>query len=605
MSPSDHDLLSRYAEENSEAAFATLVERHLNLAYSVARRVTRSAQLAEDVTQAVFIDLARHAGALKPATPLVAWLHVVSRRTAIDTVRRESRRQAREAAAALLTEDAAMNPTTDPWTTIEPLLDEAVESLDAVDRHAILLRYFQNKSLREVGVALGTTDDAAQKRVSRALDQLRAFFHQRGVAVSAAAFATQLSANAILTAPAALGGMVCSAVFSGAVIATGASVTFMSLAPKALVAGSVAALVALVVHQVASRPTPSPAPVAAIPPALAATPAPATALAAKAVAAAARATPGSAEDMRVALLRQLFTELPAQSLPELRLLAPSDWVEVARAHELDSTADIRVALAKLRSIARKKFAAPMQTALRRFTEGSGGVLPTDIAQLAPFLDAPADAEMLARYELTRSGQLGESAEKLLREKPTSDMLLSVGLDGWDMKNNSEFAPAVGETETEALARAGQAIDAALGEGNKAMSLLSGMMPGMATLVEGLKGSFAQAAESLGGEDAVGATLKDAIRRFVAVNPGTTVTDLGQVLPYLPGADKLLAAAQPVLAQVAYLHDHPGQPPANEEQLRRYLAGSPDLSVAFKLMKVKWDGEHVTFSYNFEWGGKKD
>ena len=602
MSPSDHDLLSRYAEENSETAFATLVERHLNLAYSVARRVTRSAQLAEDVTQAVFIDLARHAGALKPATPLVAWLHVVSRRTAIDTVRRESRRQAREAAAALLTEDAAMNPTTDPWTMIEPLLDEAVESLDAVDRHAILLRYFQNKSLREVGVALGTTDDAAQKRVSRALDQLRAFFHQRGVAVSAAAFATQLSANAILTAPAALGGMVCSAVFSGAVIATGASVTFMSLAPKALVAGSVAALVALVVHQVASRPTPSPAPVAAIPPALAATPAPATALAAKAVAAAARATPGSAEDMRVALLRQLFTELPAQSLPELRLLAPSDWVEVARAHELDSTADIRVALAKLRSIARKKFAAPMQTALRRFTEGTGGVLPTDIAQLAPYLDAPADAEMLARYELTRSGKLGESDEKLIREKATSDMILSVGLDGWHMKNNSDFAPAAGETEMEALARAAKAVDAALGPES---TLATEMMPGLATMAEGMKKSFATAAESLGGEEAIGEALKDAVRRFVAANPGATVTDLGQILPYLPVGEKLIEAGRPMLAQVAYLHDHPGQPPANEEQLRRYLARSPDLSVAFKLMKLQWDGEHVTFSYNFEWGGKKD
>lgn len=602
MSPSDHDLLSRYAEENSEAAFATLVERHLNLAYSVARRVTRSAQLAEDVTQAVFIDLARNARALQPATPLVAWLHVVSRRTAIDTVRRESRRQAREAAAALLTEDAAMNSTPDPWTAIEPLLDEAVESLDAVDRHAILLRYFQNKSLREVGVALGTTDDAAQKRVSRALDHLRAFFHQRGVAVSAAAFATQLSANAILTAPAALGGVVCSAVLSGTAIATGASVTLISLAPKALLAASVAALVALVVHQVASRPTPSPAPVAAIPPALAAAPALAPAAAPKAVAAAARATPGSPEDMRVALLRQLFTELPAQSLPELRLLAPSDWAEVARAHELDSTADIRVALAKLRSIARKKFAAPMQTALRRFTEGSGGVLPADIAQLAPYLDAPADAEMLARYELTRSGKLGESAEKLLREKPTSDMLLSVGLDGWDMKNNSEFAPAVGETETEALARAAKAVDAALGPESK---LATELMPGLATMVEGMKQSFATAAESLGGEEAIGEALKSAVRRFVAANPGANVTDLGQILPYLPVAEKLIEAGRPMLAQAAYLHDHPGQPPANEEQLRRYLARSPDLSVAFKLMKLQWDGEHVTFSYNFEWGGKKD
>ncbi|MBL9188156.1 MAG: sigma-70 family RNA polymerase sigma factor [Opitutaceae bacterium] len=602
MSPSDHDLLRCYAAENSEAAFAALVERHLNLTYSVARRITRSPQLAEEVAQAVFLDLARHARALKPDTPLVAWLHVVSRRTAIDTVRRESRRQAREAAAALLTEDAAMNPTPDPWPVIEPLLDEAVESLDATDRHAILLRYFQNKSLREVGAALGTSDDAAQKRVSRALDQLRTFLIRRGVTVSAAAFATHLPAHAILTAPAGLAGLISSAVFSGTAIATTASVAVMSLAQKALVAAGVAALVALVVHQVGSLPNPPPLQITATAPAPAAPTSVISPALPQPMPAAARVTPGSPEDMRVALLRQLFVELPAQSLPELRLLAPVDWADVARAHELDSAADIRVALAKLRSLARRKFATHLQAALRRFSAATDGTLPHDIAQLAPHLDAPADAEMLARYELTRGRKLGDADEKLLHEKPTSDMLLSVGLDGWHMKNNPDFAPAVGETDMDALARAAKAVDTAVGPES---TLATEMIPGLTMMAEGMKKSFATAAESLGGEEAIGEALKDAVRRFVAANPGATVTDLGQILPYLPIADKLIAAAGPMFAQVAYLAEHPGRPPANEEQLRRYLAGSPDLGAAFKLMKLQWDGEQVTFSYNFEWQGKKD
>ncbi|MBL9203315.1 MAG: sigma-70 family RNA polymerase sigma factor [Opitutaceae bacterium] len=595
----DHELLHAYARKGSQPAFAALVGRHLNLVYSVARRVTRSPQHAEEVAQAVFIDLARHAGALAADVPVVAWLHVVSRRKAVDTVRRESRRQLREELAASLA-DSTMNPPNTNWTEVEPLLDEAVESLPPADRAAILLRFFENKSLREVGAALGTSDDAAQKRVTRALEQLREFLLRRGVTISAAGLATNISANALLTAPAALGGAIVTAVgAAGAAIPA----AVLTLAQKALVGTSVAVLVAIAVHQgLSGSSAPRPA-VATQPPVAAAAGALEANLTSRAAAATGpRITPGSTEDFRVALLRQLSTELPAQSLPELRMLEPTDWLEVARAHELDTAADIRTALAKLRALARKKFAVPMQTALRRFTEGSDGVLPADIAQLAPYLEAPADVEMLARYELTRNGKLGESDEKLLREKPTSDMLLSVGLDGWHMKNNSDFAPAAGETEMEALARAAKAVDAALGPESK---LAAELMPGLTTMAEGMKKSFAAAAESLGGEDAIGEALKDAVRRFVAANPGATVTDLAQIQPYLPIADKLIEAGRPMLAQVAYLHDHPGQPPANEEQLRRYLAGSPDLSVAFKLMKLKWDGEHVTFSYNFEWGGKKD
>src|SRR5215469_4940718 len=181
MMTADSQLLDCYLREKSQDAFAELVRRHLNLVYSAALRQVRSPQLAEEVSQSVFTDLARDAHKLKPNTVLTAWLYRVARRTAIDVVRRESRRQARE---RLAVEMAAMNTASD-WTQIEPLLDEAMDALDETDRAAVLLRYFDNKSLREVGQALGTSDDAAQKRVSRAVERLRNLLAKRGVTVGA------------------------------------------------------------------------------------------------------------------------------------------------------------------------------------------------------------------------------------------------------------------------------------------------------------------------------------------------------------------------------------------------------------------------------------
>src|SRR5215471_21357697 len=164
MTESDLELLKQYARDAVEGAFAEVVRRHVNLVYSAALRQVRSPQLAEEISQSVFTDLARDAHKLKPDTVLTAWLYQVTRRTAIDVVRRESRRQARE---RLAVEMAAMNTAAD-WNSIEPLLEDAMETLDETDRAAILLRYFENKSLREVGQSLGTSDDAAQKRVTRA-----------------------------------------------------------------------------------------------------------------------------------------------------------------------------------------------------------------------------------------------------------------------------------------------------------------------------------------------------------------------------------------------------------------------------------------------------
>ena len=198
MSDNDLQLIERYARHHAEEAFTEIVRRHLDLVHSAAFRQVRSRQLAEEVAQSVFTDLARGAGRLAPDTVLTAWLYQVTRRTAVDVVRREARRQLREQIA---TEMDTLNATTADWTHIEPLLDEAMSALDETDRTAVLLRYFENRSLREVGQTLGTSDAAAQKRVSRAVERLRGFFAERGVAVGASGIVVAVSANAVQAAP--------------------------------------------------------------------------------------------------------------------------------------------------------------------------------------------------------------------------------------------------------------------------------------------------------------------------------------------------------------------------------------------------------------------
>src|SRR5258708_18496339 len=92
MSDTDLQLLARYARDRAEDAFAEIVRRHLDLVHSAALRQVRSPQLAEDVAQSVFTDLARNARRLAPDTIFTAWLYQLTRRTAIDVVRREARR---------------------------------------------------------------------------------------------------------------------------------------------------------------------------------------------------------------------------------------------------------------------------------------------------------------------------------------------------------------------------------------------------------------------------------------------------------------------------------------------------------------------------------
>jgi RNA polymerase sigma factor (sigma-70 family) len=221
MTANDLDLLRKFTRDQSQDAFTTIVRRHLDLVYCAALRQVRSPELAEEVAQSVFSDLARDAARLKPDTVLTAWLYEVTRRTAINVVRGEARRRLREQIAC---EMNAMNATAADWTQVEPLLDEAMHALEETDRTAVLLRYFENKSLREVGKSLGTSDDTAQKRVSRAVERLREFFTKRGVTVGASGLVLVITANAVQAAPTGLAFSISTtAALAGTTIATTAT----------------------------------------------------------------------------------------------------------------------------------------------------------------------------------------------------------------------------------------------------------------------------------------------------------------------------------------------------------------------------------------------
>jgi RNA polymerase sigma factor (sigma-70 family) len=229
MNETDLELLARYNRQHAEDAFAELVRRYLELVFTAAVRQVRSTQLAEEVAQSVFSDLAGQAHRFAPDTILSAWLYQVTRRTAIDVVRREARRQRREQVA---TELSAMNTSDADWTRIEPLLDEAMDTLEEADRAAVVLRYFENKPLREVGQALGASEEAARKRVSRAVDRLREYFSKRGVAASAGGLAAAISANAVQGAPVGLSASIATAAVAGAGATTAA--TALSTATKVI-----------------------------------------------------------------------------------------------------------------------------------------------------------------------------------------------------------------------------------------------------------------------------------------------------------------------------------------------------------------------------------
>jgi RNA polymerase sigma factor (sigma-70 family) len=219
--PDDITLLKQYAW-GDESAFTTLFERHVHLVYSAALRQARNPSHAEEVTQAVFILLARKAKSLSPKTVLSGWLYQAARLTTASLIKREIRRQRREQEVYMQT---LTEPDTSLWEQISPLLDDAMGRLGEKDRNAIVLRFFENRTPQEAAAALKLNEATARKRVSRALEKLRTFFAKRGVVLTTAIIAGTISGNSVQAAPAALANSA-----TAIAIAKGAAVSISTLA---------------------------------------------------------------------------------------------------------------------------------------------------------------------------------------------------------------------------------------------------------------------------------------------------------------------------------------------------------------------------------------
>jgi RNA polymerase sigma factor (sigma-70 family) len=247
-------LLAEYVQSGSDAAFRELAARYLDLVYSTALRLVEGdAHRAEDIVQTVFVDLARMARTLPEGTRLGGWLHRHTCFTAAHAMRTERRRRHRETQAVEM--NALLdNASGKDFSLLAPILDEAINELNETDRTAILLRFFEQHDFRALGQALGSSEDAARMRVSRALDKLGALLKQRGVTTSSAALAVLLSANAVHAAPIGLAVTVSAAALTaGAAVSTSltaaTSTTSMTLVQKVLLGLGATAIIGAGVYE--------------------------------------------------------------------------------------------------------------------------------------------------------------------------------------------------------------------------------------------------------------------------------------------------------------------------------------------------------------------
>lgn len=219
----DAELLHHFATEGSEAAFAELVHRYIDLVYAAAlRRLGGDTHGAADVAQQVFVSLARQARQLARHTVLPAWLYAATRNVAIDHVRRELRRKAREREAHLMheaDENARGDTASSEWERLRPMLDAAMDELGERDREAVVLRFFAQRPYAAVGAALSISEDAARMRVDRALEKLRIRLATHGITSTGAALGTVLAQQAVAAAPTGM-----AAAVAGAAMATAAPV---------------------------------------------------------------------------------------------------------------------------------------------------------------------------------------------------------------------------------------------------------------------------------------------------------------------------------------------------------------------------------------------
>jgi len=488
----DQQLLRDYAERRTEAAFAELVRRHVDLVYSAALRMVRDAHLAEDVTQGAFVALAQNAGQLADRSVLSGWLHRTAQNLAANAVRSEVRRRDREQEAVAMNELFAPEPNA-IWEHIAPQLDAALGELSEPDRDALLLRYFERKSAREMAQTLGTTEDAAQKRVSRAVERLREFLSKRGVAVGASGLVVVIAANAVQAAPVGLAATIATAaVLAGTAVHTSTVITAtkaiaMTTLQKTLVTATLAVVAGAGIYE--ARQTSmlrsqvqtvqqQQAPLAeqiqqlqgerddvtkrlaelqAENEQLKSNQNTAELLKLRGEVARLRneandPTDASAKALvaKMNKLKQRLAETPNAKIPELQFVTDQDWLNAANG-KLDTDADYRRALASLRSAAESKVASMLQKALKAYLQGNSGQMPTDLAQLQPYFDSPVDDTILQRWEIASAAtvqSLGLGGDVIITQKaPVDDVFdtrYGIGPNGFGSTDflSQEVAPTM-------------------------------------------------------------------------------------------------------------------------------------------------------------------
>jgi RNA polymerase sigma factor (sigma-70 family) len=448
---SDAQLLREYAESGSESAFTEFVTRHTDLVYSAALRQVPSSDLACDVAQNVFTSLARDArtltGKLNPDASLAGWLCRCTRNLALNLRRDDFRRHTRERQSM---ENLHPSPETAPdWDRLCPILDEAISGLNEADYDALVLRFFKNQDLRSVGLALGVSDDTAQKRVSRALDKLREYLAHHGITTTGAALAMTISANAIQAAPVGLAATISAtavlagtAVSTSTVIAATKAIAMTTLQKTLITASIVVAGTGIYEARQASRLRDEvqtlqqqQAPLAEqirqlqqerddAARRLASLAEENTSLKSNSAELLrlrnevaqlkstlnqkkSDPTESAAESWltRVNQLKQYWKQHPEAQIPEFQFLTEDDWLFAARS-KLETETNYRRALASLRSVATRAFGEMTFMALKQYMKASNGQFPTELSQLTPYFTSSIDSAILQRWVILPADTFG-------------------------------------------------------------------------------------------------------------------------------------------------------------------------------------------------------
>jgi RNA polymerase sigma factor (sigma-70 family) len=464
----DAELLRQYATDRSEAAFTELIQRQVDLVYSAALRLMNGdVHRAQDVTQQVFSELARQAKRLTRHPALAGWLYTTTRLMALRAARTEQRRKAREQEANAMNELLRESGPEQDWKHLGPVLEDAMHELGEKDRLAVLLRFFQNKSLKEVGLALGLSENAARMRVERALDKLRAQLAQKGVTSTAAALALLLAGNAVSATPAGFVATLSSASFASAAAGTGTALTLLKfMATTKLKTGVISAIVVasvvtplMVQHQAQARLRNQDEALYQQANQLAKLQADNERLS-KLFAAANDSrslsndhfnelislrgevgrllnevqelsqpktnAPLSRTDIlasmekmyseRATQLKQLLEANPSEKIPELQFLTDRDWLWLAGRKMPDTEDGYRRAMSMTRLMAEQNFVNDLLgPALQQYAHDNNGRFPGDVSQLKPYFKSPVDNAILRRWEVLPRSRLVSELQSQLEE----------------------------------------------------------------------------------------------------------------------------------------------------------------------------------------------